>query len=378
VAYAKGLLALAIMLLTSSCAVTVSSGPYGSSRGSSIYGAAAPASPRSASVCDARNVSSQPPGNAPNSSDTIAAATADKAGDYVEALRLSQKIIAEGDAAAINLPSTFPWRALVAEKHISNLAWANTTIGRYYENGFAVPQSYSEAAAWYEKAVASTYCGRGGSRRAQLNLGRLYAYGLGVPQDRQKARELWAGMGGISYVRALDEGLLPAAPFDVAVFDPNTVIAEKENAEKQKQEPARQLLEKLVTLDAQGWIINKYDYGSMRNPTLIGQSQTSTTLGGQFTYNHGQPGWVRIELTKGKVPCLEYWDTVGTCRPIDQTRIAIWNAAMRDAERYERAHPTPKTKGTDIEDCDAAGVVRGFRIGGVTGSLYLSNGCHFF
>jgi TPR repeat protein len=50
-----------------------------------------------------------------------------------------------------------------------------------YEFGRGVPQSFTEAAAWYRKAADQDYA------IAQNNLGYLYRDGHGVPQSESEA-----------------------------------------------------------------------------------------------------------------------------------------------------------------------------------------------
>lgn len=64
-------------------------------------------------------------------------------------------------------------------------ASAQNKLGQLYANGRSVPQDYSTARTWYEKAAAQ------GHGWAQNQLGQLSAEGLGVPQDYQKARQWW-------------------------------------------------------------------------------------------------------------------------------------------------------------------------------------------
>ena len=64
-------------------------------------------------------------------------------------------------------------------------ASAQNQLGQLYANGRGVPQDYSTAGGWYEKAAAQ------GHVWAQNQLGQLSADGLGVPQDYKKARQWW-------------------------------------------------------------------------------------------------------------------------------------------------------------------------------------------
>ncbi len=177
----------------------------------------------------------------PNGDDTIAAGAADKAHNYTEAMRLWRKIDAEGDTALSNLPPTRPGRGAdgwyhrgslaIAESHLDNLSVAREKIGEYCEKGLGVRQDYSEAASWYLKAINTRAFGSG---KAKENLGFLYAYGLGVPRDRAKARALWVERGPSEeiLVRLLDNDMLPKNRADWDDFDVKAAIAKKEQEEQ--------------------------------------------------------------------------------------------------------------------------------------------------
>jgi hypothetical protein len=62
-------------------------------------------------------------------------------------------------------------------------AKAQSRLGELYRDGQGVPQNYTKARQWYEKAAAQGYAD------AQLALGMLYYNGLGVPQDYTMARQ---------------------------------------------------------------------------------------------------------------------------------------------------------------------------------------------
>jgi len=71
-------------------------------------------------------------------------------------------------------------------------AEAQNNLGMMYYFGDGVPQDYQEAVKWYRKAAEQ------GQAEAQYNLGVLYDQGKGVPQDSQEAVK-W-------YRRAAEQG----------------------------------------------------------------------------------------------------------------------------------------------------------------------------
>ena len=60
-------------------------------------------------------------------------------------------------------------------------AEAQTNLGILYDFGQGVPQNYEQAALWYRKAADQ------GEAKAQNNLGILYELGQGVPQNYAEA-----------------------------------------------------------------------------------------------------------------------------------------------------------------------------------------------
>ncbi len=75
------------------------------------------------------------------------------------------------------------WRPL-AEQGDAN---AQFNLGSMYEYGDGVPQDDTEAVRWYRLAADQGYA------KAQSNLGLMYEYGEGVPQDDVQAR-MWLNL----------------------------------------------------------------------------------------------------------------------------------------------------------------------------------------
>ena len=75
------------------------------------------------------------------------------------------------------------WRPLAEQ----GIARAQSNLGSMYEYGEGVPQDDKEAARWYRLAADQGYA------IAQSNLGLMYEYGEGVPQDDVQAR-MWLNL----------------------------------------------------------------------------------------------------------------------------------------------------------------------------------------
>jgi len=70
-------------------------------------------------------------------------------------------------------------------------------MGVLYENGYAVPKDYKQAAAWYLKAAQQ------GNTDAQYNLGAMYEHGVGIPVDYVEAARWYCPAAGQGDIDAL-------------------------------------------------------------------------------------------------------------------------------------------------------------------------------
>lgn len=75
-------------------------------------------------------------------------------------------------------------------------------------------------------------------------------------------------------------------------------------------------MDRIVTRDSWGWMLNRYDRGSVRNSRVEHRSGRDRIVYSDYTYNGGTPGWVRLFLVDGRIGCVEYHDFAGTCRPV--------------------------------------------------------------
>ncbi len=94
----------------------------------------------------------------------------------------SGKIVSKDDTEA------FKWYKLAAER---GHALATNIVGLCYEEGDGVPKNDQEAVKWYAKAIEY-----GNITFGAYNLGRMYYYGKGVPQDYARAFELFTQANG--------------------------------------------------------------------------------------------------------------------------------------------------------------------------------------
>ncbi len=85
---------------------------------------------------------------------------------------------------------------LVRPLALKGEAWAQSELGFMYENGYGVPQDYTQAMIWFRKAADQ------GDARAQNNLGVMHAKGEGVPRDYSQAMIWFRKAADQGYARA--------------------------------------------------------------------------------------------------------------------------------------------------------------------------------
>jgi uncharacterized protein len=76
------------------------------------------------------------------------------------------------------------------------------------------------------------------------------------------------------------------------------------------------VMDRIITRDSWGWMFNRYDRGSVRNTRVEARDGRDRLVYGEYTYNGGTPGWVRLLIIDGHLACVEYHDFAGACRPV--------------------------------------------------------------
>jgi hypothetical protein len=76
-------------------------------------------------------------------------------------------------------------------------------------------------------------------------------------------------------------------------------------------------LDAILQVDSRNWLLNRYDKGSVTNGRILQRSANglSDVLQGDYQYNGGSRGWIKVQLQNGELKCMEFWDARGTCRP---------------------------------------------------------------
>jgi localization factor PodJL len=106
------------------------------------------------------------------------------------------------------LPPAIGGAALIAAANAGEPAAAYEVATRFAE-GHGVPQSFPQAAIWYERAA------KGGLAPALFRLGALYEKGEGVPKDLNEARRLYLAAADKGNVNAMHNiGVLYAEGID--------------------------------------------------------------------------------------------------------------------------------------------------------------------
>lgn len=89
-------------------------------------------------------------------------------------------------------------------------------------------------------------------------------------------------------------------------------------------------LDGFVQTDSQGWAMNRYNPGTVRNVKIIDGTVKSGSyvMRGDYTYNGGSQGWVMAKMSGGQLDCIQFWDAMVGCRGL---RTPEQGQAMRNA-----------------------------------------------
>jgi len=115
---------------------------------------------------------------------------------------------------------------------------AQTNVGEIYERGTDGVPDYAAAASWYQKAADKGYS------RAIFNLGTLYEQGMGVPQDKLKALNLYRQSWGLpedsvmyqSAARAETDALRAELDKNIAEHNQQLALLQKQMKQTQEQQ----------------------------------------------------------------------------------------------------------------------------------------------
>jgi hypothetical protein len=142
---------------------------------------------------------------------------------YAQAFALLQKIDDEGTERLALLPSDTPRIDFVIDRHVANLALARIMLATFYEQGRLGRPDPAEAAAFYEKAFATTYTDDRGCVHSAPIAGvtrkryvAVLVYDLRTPEARTKAMEVLQD-GGPSFATALyllGQNMLPSQRYE--------------------------------------------------------------------------------------------------------------------------------------------------------------------
>lgn len=219
-----------------------------------------------------------------------------------------------------------------------NHAPAQNYLGQMYQTGRGVPASDAQAVVWFAKAANA------GLPDAQNNLGWMLSLGRGAPRDAARGLALFksaASQGSVLAVYNVGvdyaKGWGVAANLKIAVgwykkaadagYEPARIaLNDVMQAAARQSQAIDNTLDRLVTLDSRNWMFNRYNRGSMRDGQMVSASGSTTVIGGVYTFNNRQRGWVKARLVDGKFSCIEFWDFAGRCRALgdpDSARLAV-------------------------------------------------------
>jgi predicted nucleic acid-binding Zn-ribbon protein len=122
----------------------------------------------------------------------------------------------------------------------SGSAEAQNYVGEIYLKGLGTAPDHDLAALWFKRASDQ------GFNRAKINLGFLYEQGLGVPQDRARALNLYREASGVS-----NDELLYASAVQVDLQARDAQIGALRQTVEQQQQEAASLRTRVSELESQ-------------------------------------------------------------------------------------------------------------------------------
>lgn len=89
-------------------------------------------------------------------------------------------------------------------------------------------------------------------------------------------------------------------------------------ARMQAGKPLADRLDAIVTVDAQRWMINRYQPGSISGVTrtATGGGKGNYIVSANFSYASGLPGSIKVKMVGDRIDCVEFGDFPGECRPL--------------------------------------------------------------
>ena len=119
----------------------------------------------------------------------------------------------------------------------------------------------------------------------------------------------------------------PAQPPQTGGYVPGTAQRALESSPEQMAKWTK-LMDDLVTLDARGWVFNRYNRGSVRNVEIVEESNDGRQLVAyaDYLFNGSRKGHVRVLLVDGNLSCMKYWDSP-SCRPVGRSHSQAFAAA---------------------------------------------------
>jgi len=221
------------------------------------------------------------------------------------------------------------------------IAEAQILLGLLYaKGGQGVPQDYAQAAKWYEKAAAQ------GNANAQIYLGMAYYKGEGVPQDSAQAAKL--------FQKAAPRGdVLVQYTLGALYFMGDGVPQDYAKAREWYEKAAAQGNDfaqfKLGSLYEEGKGVPQ-DYAKAREwyekAAAQGNADAQVALGGLYFFGQGMPadiatarGWFAKSATQGNALAMVHFGAMyeyGQGAPQNDMQAYMWYslAAERSSDIY--------------------------------------------
>ena len=98
------------------------------------------------------------------------------------------------------------------------------------------------------------------------------------------------------------------------------------------------VLDNALIRDSRSWMSNHYDIGSVSDTRVLAKAKDGrpAQLAGNYSYNGGMRGWIKVNLSGDTISCIELHDFAGQCRPLGRpgsngVALGIMTMMMADA-----------------------------------------------
>ena len=179
----------------------------------------------------------------------------------------------------------------------------------------------------YAVTRASTRCTSGGRRKGEQSI--VYLARQGDDYDVY-VHKTWQAegntegrgeLGGRGVLRQIEVAPTPVRSPTRVAMAPNLQPTPIQPLPTSPLQGLPAVLDNALIRDSRSWLSNRYDVGSVTDTRVLakGKDGRPSQLAGNYSYNGGMRGWIKVSLSGDTVSCVELHDFAGQCRPVGRS-----------------------------------------------------------